>query len=57
MNPLTEKLLSRVVKFGPLSHESGLKKYGFKNVQIRVDMAFRPCLQGGRVTLVLGGLP
>ena len=33
------------------------KKCGFKNVQIRVDMAFRPCLQGGRVTLVLGGLP
>ena len=33
------------------------KKSGFKNVQIRVDMAFRSCLQGGRVTLVLGGLP
>ena len=36
------------LNLGPFHTNPDLKKYGFKNVQIRVDMAFRPCLQGGR---------
>ena len=42
VNSLVEKRLLSVVYFGRRPHESGEKKWGFKNVKIRVDMAFRP---------------
>ena len=42
VNSLVEKPLLSVVYFGRRPHESGEKKWGFKNVKIRVDMAFRP---------------
>ena len=60
VNPLAEKPLLIIYKCGLIwapSTRIRRKNAVSKMSQIRLDMAFTPCLQGGRGTLVLGGLP